>query len=78
MSDQLLTRLYGTVAPVGAATTVFTIAHGMLKAPVWCGVTPGNALSAALFSCTWDATNITVTYLVALTGTLSLEWIAIA
>lgn len=67
----------GTSAPVGAATTVFTIAHGVGTVPAFCSVTPNNTLSTALFNVTWDATNITVTYLVGLTGTLSLKWVAI-
>lgn len=67
----------GTSSPTGSATTVFTIAHGMGTIPSWCGVTPGNALSAALFYATWDATNITITYLVALTGATSFEWVAV-
>ncbi len=69
-------RKYGNSAPVGAATTVFTIAHGMGTAPSWCGVAPGNVLSAALMYVAWDATNITVTYLAGVTGTMSLNWIA--
>lgn len=66
----------GTSAPTGTATTVFTIAHGLGRTPQWASVTPGNALSAALFSAAWDATNITVTYLAGLTGALSLNWTA--
>lgn len=67
----------GTATPTGTATTVFTIAHGMGVAPSWCGVTAQNALSAALSAVTWDATNITVTYLAGLTGALSLAWVAV-
>lgn len=67
----------GTATPTGIATTVFTIAHGLGKVPTWCAVTPGNLLSSALFNVTWDGTNITVTYLAALTGITSLAWIAV-
>lgn len=68
----------GTATPTGTATTVFTVAHGLGTTPAWCGVSPGNVLSGALFYIAWDATNITITYLTALTGTLSLRWVAIA
>lgn len=68
----------GTATPTGAATTVFNIPHGLAAAPRWAAVTPGNALSAALFSVTWDATNLIVTFAVGLTGALSLQWIAVS
>ena len=67
----------GTATPTGAATTAFTIAHGLARVPAWCGVTPGNALSAALFSVSWDGTNITVTFITAVTGATSLQWLAV-
>lgn len=59
--------------------TSFSFAHGLGSAPSYANVSPGNALSAALFSVTSDATNITVTYAAApLTGALSFKWIAVA
>lgn len=66
----------GTASPTGAVTTVFTVAHGLGTTPAWCGVSPGNALSSALFNISWDSANITITYLTALTGTLSIRWVA--
>lgn len=68
----------GTATPTGAATLVFNIPHGLGVAPRWAGVMPGNALGAALFYVTWDATNIIVTFAVGLTGAMSLQWVAIA
>ena len=68
----------GTATPTGSSTTVFTIPHGLGTAPTFSKVTPKNALSAALFYATTDGTNITVTYLAALTGALSLNWMVVA
>lgn len=65
-----------TFTATGTATTVFTIPHGFAVKPSFCSVAPANALSAALCYWTWDATNITVTYLSGLTGSVSLEWCA--
>jgi hypothetical protein len=67
----------GLATPSGAATTIFIVPHSLGKVPLWCGITPGNVLSAALFDVGWDSTNITVTYMTAITGALSLQWIAI-
>lgn len=66
----------GLATPTATASTVFTVPHGLGTVPVWCGVSPGNVLSAALFDVNWDSTNITITYLTALTGALSLAWMA--
>ena len=66
----------GTATPTGTATTVVTIAHGLGSTPSFHDVRPGNLLSAALFYSTADATTITITYLSALTGLLSLNWMA--
>lgn len=68
----------GTVTPTGTATTVFTIPHSLGTTPSFAMVIGKNVLSTALFTTTWDATNITVTYLTGLTGALSLSWMAIA
>lgn len=68
----------GSAAPTGTATTVFNIAHGVGSAPSFVSVTPKNTLSAALFNVSWDATNITITYLTGLTGALSLGWMAVS
>ena len=68
----------GTATPTGTATTVFTIPHNLGFVPAFAQVVPQNALSAALYSVSWDATNITVTYLVGLTGSVSLGWMALA
>jgi len=68
----------GTSTPTGAITTVFTIPHGLGTSPAFAQVVGKNLLSTALFTTTWDATNITVTYLTALTGALSLGWVAYA
>lgn len=68
----------GTFAPTGTATTVFNIPHGLGATPAFAQVVGKNLLSTALFTTTWDATNITVTYLTGLTGTLSLGWVAMA
>ena len=67
----------GLSTPSGAATTIFNIPHGLGKIPAWCGITPGNVLSAALFDVSWDTTNITVTYMTAVTGVLSIQWVAV-
>lgn len=72
------TILTGTAAPTGTATTVFTVAHGMGASPTFCSVTPKNLLATALFTTSWDATNITITYLTGLTGALSLGWMAVS
>lgn len=70
-----LNQVTGTATPTGnGLTTVFNIAHGLGKAPSFCFVNAGNAITAALFTLTWDATNIVVTYIVAPTGVLSLKW----
>lgn len=66
----------GLATPTATASTVFTLPHGLGCIPAWCGVTPGNVLSASLFDVNWDNTNITVTYLTSLSGALSLYWIA--
>lgn len=68
----------GTLSQTGTATTAFTFAHGMSSAPSHVAVTAKNTLSAALFATTWDSTNITITYMTAITGTLSLGWLATA
>lgn len=66
----------GTASPVGTASTVFNIPHGLGKVPTHAAVIPKNALSAALYFITTDSTNITVTYLAGITGTLSISWLA--
>lgn len=68
----------GSSSPVGSVTTVFQIPHGMSTIPSFANVTAKNVLSAALFTTTWDATNITVTYVTGLTGTLSLGWMTVS
>lgn len=77
-SAPIKTLTTGTATPTGSATTVFTIPHGLGLAPSFAKVTPKNSLSAALFYATTDSTNITVTYLAALTGALSLNWMVVA
>lgn len=67
----------GTATPTGSVTTTFMIPHGLGSIPNFAMVMPKNALATALYSLTWDATNITVTYLAALTGSLSLAWFAV-
>jgi len=71
-------RSRGTATPAAnGVVTAFTIAHGLGSAPAYVSVVPRNALSAALCYVTSDATNITVTYLVApLTGSLGFSWSA--
>lgn len=70
-------RARGTSAPVAAGGSTFTIAHGLGSTPVFASVHPRNLLSAALYTVTADATNITVTYLVAPSpGALSFYWSA--
>lgn len=69
----------GTGTPNGDNVTLtFAFAHGLGATPSWVGVSPRNLRSCGDFFCTWDATNITVTYLVAPTaGALSLSFIAV-
>lgn len=71
-------RARGVSTPTAnGVLTAFTIAHGLGSVPSYFGVTPGNPLSAVLFSATADATNLTVSYVSApLTGSLSLRWVA--
>lgn len=68
-----------TPASNGVLTT-FTIPHGLGVVPTSYSVTAGNVLSAAnAYAVTADATNLTVTYLLAPTaGTLSLKYMAVA
>lgn len=64
---------------VGPGTTQFTIAHGLWGAPTWATVTPGSADAATDYYVSYDATNITVTYLVAPpigVGNVVLNWSA--
>jgi hypothetical protein len=77
-STPVKTITTGSVAPTGSITTVFTIPHALGTTPTFAHVSPKNLLSTALFTTTWDATNITVTYLTGLTGALSLGWMAVA
>ena len=67
----------GLATPTGTASTVFNVPHGMGTKPRWCGISAENVLSAAAYTVTWDATNVIVTYLTAITGALSLGWVAI-
>lgn len=78
-SAATLNQSSGTATPVAnGVITVFNITHGLGRIPTNVIVNGGNALSSATRIITWDATNITITYLVApLTGTLSLRWTAI-
>lgn len=66
----------GVATPTAnAVTTVFTIPHGLSSVPKHAEVSAGNALTAVLRHVSWDATNITITFLTApLAGTLSLRW----
>lgn len=66
--------LTGDAIITGAATTVFSFAHGMATTPAFVAVMPRNSLSSALFSVNWNATNVIVTYLTAITGSVSLGW----
>jgi hypothetical protein len=68
------TFLTGNAVITGAATTVFTFPHGMATTPAFVSVMPRNSLSSALFSINWNATNVIVTYLTAITGSVSLGW----
>lgn len=68
---------YGTATPTASLTLTFNIPHGLGVVPNFANVSPKNTLSAAIFTVTWDATNIIVTYLGALTGAMSLGWVAL-
>lgn len=68
----------GILTQTAAAATSFIFPHGMSTAPAHVTVTAKNTLSAALFATGWDNTNITITYVTAVTGTLSLGWLATA
>lgn len=68
----------GSATPTGTATTVFTVSHGLGSTPSFAAVSPKNVLTAALCHVTWDSTNITLTFLVALTGSLSFSWVAVS
>lgn len=68
----------GTATPTGAVSLSFIIPHGVGAVPSFVQVRPSNALAAAVFYTTADATNITVTYLAPITGLVSLSWMAIA
>jgi hypothetical protein len=46
-------------------TTVFTYAHGLGAAPAQVFLSEKNAVSAALHHWTWDATNVTITFVAA-------------
>lgn len=46
-------------------TTVFTYAHGLSAAPSQVFLSEKNAVSAALHYWTWDATNVTITFVAA-------------
>lgn len=74
--NQATQSKYGVYSGTGTATTVFVFPHNLPSTPTHISMTAMNTLSAALFSTTWDATNVTVTYLTALTGALSLGWLA--
>lgn len=69
---------YGTATFSGTGIlTTFTIAHGLGGTPTRYVVSPASSIAAALYYVTVDATNLTVTYLVAPgTGTnnISLNW----
>ena len=68
----------GTTAPVAnGILTDFVFAHNHSTTPTHVSVTPKNAGSSSAFFVTWDATNITVSYLVApLTAALSFSFSA--
>jgi hypothetical protein len=70
----------GTASPASnGVLTSFTIPHGLGTTPSSYSVMGGNALSVANpYFVTADATNLTVTYVLApTTGTLSLKWMAV-
>lgn len=79
MSSSNLSRVQcGAATPASnGILSSFNFAHGMASMPLYVSVTARNVLSGGAFSTNWDATNITITYLVTPDlGTLSFSWIA--
>lgn len=58
--------------------TVFTVAHGMPGIPVYASMIGRNTNSGGEKFINWDATNISVTYMIApTTGSVIFNWIAL-
>lgn len=70
-------RASGTASDTGnGALTAFSFAHEMGEAPSSAVVTAKSSAAAGDFYVTVDATNITVNYVVAPSGSLSWYWMA--
>jgi len=64
--------------PSDGLQTVFTVAHGLPGVPVYASMIGRNTNSGGEKFVNWDATNVSVTYLVApVNGTVTFNWIAL-
>lgn len=73
-----------TVFKVGTTEQALTTAssavipHGLGAIPKFVALTNANAASAVAYFVSWDATNITVTFGAAFTGTFKADWFTYA
>lgn len=76
-ASSLTGRSRGSATPTAAGGSTFTIPHGLGSTPAYCSAQPKNALSAATYTVTADATNIIINYLLPPSaGALGFFWSA--